>query len=53
MNKIICVCMYIYTYIKDLSRKSPTIVNILRTVHVTLMSPGSQGEWTGMHMCEQ
>ena len=36
-----------------LSRKRPAIVNIMRTVWATSMEPGSQGEWTGMSMCEQ
>ena len=36
-----------------LSGKSLVIVNITRTVCTKLMSPGYQGEWTGMPMCEQ
>ena len=36
-----------------LSGKSPTIVNIMRMVCKTSMWPGSQGEWTGMHICQQ
>ena len=42
-----------YTYIQGLSRKDPTIVNLTRTVCVTSILPGSQGEWTGMCMHEQ
>ena len=33
-----------------LSRKSPTIVHIMRPVCVTVIYTGSQGEWTGMCM---
>ena len=33
--------------IRGLSVKSPAVVNITRTVCVTPMSPGSQGEWLG------
>ena len=35
------------------SGKSQDVVSIVRTVCTTSMQPGSQGEWTGMHMCEQ
>ena len=47
--------MFFYKWrnIHVLSIKSPTIVNIMRMVCMTLMQPGSQGEWTGMCMCEQ
>ena len=38
---------------RGLSEKCPAIVNIMRTVCVTSMYHGSQGEWAGMHMCEQ
>ena len=38
---------------EGLSRKSPSIVNAMRTVCTTVMEPGRQGEWTGMCMCEQ
>ena len=41
----------IYTYI--LSGKSPIIVNIMRMVCTTLVKPGNQEEWSGMHMHEQ
>ena len=37
---------------RGLLGKSPTIVN-MKTICVTLMSPGSQGEWPGMCMGEQ
>ena len=39
--------------IYNLFGKSPAIVNIMRTVCTTSMYPGSQAEWTGMHMHEQ
>ena len=39
--------------IQALFRKTPAIVNVMRTVYATLMWPGSQGEWTGMCMCDQ
>ena len=32
--------------------RSPAIVN-MRAVCATLISPGSQGQWTGMRVCEQ
>ena len=44
---------YTYTYVRSLSGKSPAIVNIMKTVCLTAMYPGSQTEWTGIHMCEQ
>ena len=44
------IFIYIHTYI--LSSKGPAIVNIMRMVY-TSMQHGSQGEWTGVHMCEQ
>ena len=40
-------------HITGLSRKSPDIINIMRTVCMTSMSRGSQGEQPGMHMSEQ
>ena len=42
-----------YFVIWKLFRKSPAIVNITRMICSTLMQPGSQGEWTGMHRHEQ
>ena len=43
----------IMLYMQGLSRKTPAIANITRTVYTTSMPPGSQGEWTGMHVREQ
>ena len=42
-----------YHNLRGVSRKSTAIVNIMRIVCVIFMWPGSQGEWTGMHRCEQ
>ena len=39
--------------IQSLSGKSSAIVNTMRAICATSMDPGSQGEWTGMRMCEQ
>ena len=33
--------------------KSPATVNVMRTVCMIWIWPGSQWEWTGMCMCEQ
>ena len=46
---------YIQTHIcmRGLSGKIPAMFNKMRTVCVTSMQRGSQGEWTGMRMCEQ
>ena len=38
---------------RGLSRKSLAIVNTMRGLCTTSMYPGSQGEWTGMCVCEQ
>ena len=42
-----------YSISYPMSRKCPGIVNTTRIICVTSMYPGSQGEWTGMCMCEQ
>ena len=58
----VCVCVcdvsswytYIYLFVfiyKICPEKFQAL--LMRTVCVTSMKPGSQGEWTGMHMCEQ
>ena len=48
-----CIYIYVYIYIYSLFRKSPDIVNKMRMICATSVQPGSQGEWTGMHMHEQ
>ena len=44
---------YLVDTYRGLSRKCPAIVNIMRTVCVISMWPGSQGECIRMLMCEQ
>ena len=46
-------CFNFILYQWGLSGKSPAIINIMRRVCATSVYPGSQGEWTGMCMCEQ
>ena len=43
----------LYTHIQGLAGNSPALVSITTTVCTTSVQPGSQGEWTGMHMHEQ